>query len=145
MTLPKHPSQRRRRNATLPMTQLPIEGRKGKTPAWPLDEPPSPEELKVWRELWRTPAAIIWERMRWTRTVARYARILVRAEVPGAGRDAIAAAVNLEDRLGLTPQAMIRLRWEILPDEVAQARADRAAPAPAPRLRAVDPDAVAGS
>lgn len=33
---PKAADQRARRNATFAMTQLPAEGRKGRTPAWPL-------------------------------------------------------------------------------------------------------------
>lgn len=33
---PKHPDQRARRNATVAMTKLPAEGRKGRAPAWPL-------------------------------------------------------------------------------------------------------------
>jgi hypothetical protein len=45
----------------------------------------------------------------------------------------------MEDRLGLTPMSMLRLRWEIAPDELAEARD---APAPStkerPRLRAVE-------
>jgi len=33
---PKHQDMRARRNATVAMTQLPAEGRKGRAPAWPL-------------------------------------------------------------------------------------------------------------
>ena len=33
---PKHPDHRARRNATVAMTKLPAEGRKGRAPAWPL-------------------------------------------------------------------------------------------------------------
>ena len=44
---------------------------------------------------------------------------------------------QLEDRLGLTPMALLRLRWEISADELQEARA--AAPKPSrARLKAVD-------
>lgn len=33
---PKHPDHRARKNATVAMTRLPAEGRKGRAPAWPL-------------------------------------------------------------------------------------------------------------
>jgi hypothetical protein len=44
----------------------------------------------------------------------------------------------MEDRLGLTPMAMLRLRWVISTDELAEARKPQAAPSSLPRLRAVE-------
>jgi hypothetical protein len=43
---------------------------------------------------------------------------------------------QLEDRLGLTPMAMLRLRWEVVRDELAEARAP--VREGRPRLRAVE-------
>lgn len=51
-----------------------------------------------------------------TRTVARYVRAMVRSEAADAPASLMAEARQLEDRLGLTPMAMLRLRWEISDD-----------------------------
>lgn len=154
---PKPAGERRRRNATVAMTQLPAEGRKGSAPSWPLPGLPADDEglfailesreAELWDELWATPQAVAWERLRWLRTVARYVRFEVRAET--GDLKAGAEARLLEDRLGLTPQAMLRLRWEVSADEVAEQRDERSSQAAKKtarqRLRVVDSDAVAGS
>jgi hypothetical protein len=120
---PKPAEQRRRRNAPLANTvKLPAEGRSGVPPAWPLGgaEPIS------WPALWATPQAAAWERLGWTWVVARYARALEHANVGNVG--VMAECRQLEDRLGLSPMAMLRLRWEIAADEVQEQR-DVSAPA----------------
>lgn len=89
----------------------------------------------------------MWERSGWTRVVARYARLLVAAEVSMDPR--LAAEVRqLEDRLGLSPMAMRRLMWRV--DDRDELAERRAAPSGSDRslrerVRVVDPDAVAGS
>lgn len=181
----------RRRNATVPMTKLPAEGRRGRTPAWPLvddvrlaaevdtlaeqlkevvaqlgdeDLKPGPRgklqrrhdsllqrlkvaqrrqahvsalERKMWRDLWRLPQAVMWERRKDFRNVAMYVRHAVRGEL-GWLEDAKEAR-QWADRLGLTDAAMLRLRWEVVTDEVGAARQERAstrkAPAKSPRSR----------
>lgn len=138
------------------MTQLPAEGRQGPVPRWPLpplaadDEGLSgvleEREAELWTDLWETPQAVAWERMRWTRTVARYVRFEVQAET--GDLKAGAEARLLEDRLGLSPQAMLRLRWEVAADEMAEQRQERTArtrKSARQRLKVVDSDAVAGS
>jgi hypothetical protein len=60
--------------------------------------------------------------MRLSRTVARYVRAVVAAERTGAAATTLSEARQLEDRLGLTPMSMLRLRWEIAADEVAEKR-----------------------
>jgi hypothetical protein len=45
--------------------------------------------------------------------VARYCRVMVRAERPGATAAIQAQATSLEDRLGLTPKAMRLLLWTV--------------------------------
>jgi hypothetical protein len=138
------------------MTQLPAEGRSGAAPEWPLpplavddeglSEVLQEREAELWADLWSTPQAVAWERMRWTRTVARYVRFEVRAET--GDLKAGAEARLLEDRLGLSPQAMLRLRWEVAADEVAEQRQERSTQAKKSarqRLKVVDSDAVAGS
>jgi hypothetical protein len=108
---------------------LPAEGRDGPAPDWPLELPPTEAEASIWRQLWTQPQAVAWERLAMERVVARYARVLVEAECPGWHREtqggdlvyvesraittARTAATNMEDRLGLSPLSMLRLRWGI--------------------------------
>ena len=140
---PKPSAERRRRNAPLANTvHLPSEGRPGDAPEWPYGK----SAPKVWGELWATPQAVAWERLGWTRVVARYAWLL---RVVESGESDLSVGLlgelrQLEDRLGLTPMAMLRLRWEVVVDEVAAVR--ETAPAPK-RKRAlkVASDAVARS
>ncbi|WP_431999319.1 hypothetical protein [Streptomyces sioyaensis] len=102
-------------------------------------------EEELWRELWSTPQAVAWERLGWTREVAQYVRWKVRAEL--GDLDASKEARQLADRLGLTPLAMLRLRWEVAADEVGeqrQERSTRAKKTARQRLRVVDNDAASG-
>jgi hypothetical protein len=186
---PKHPSQRRRTNPTIAMTQLPAEGRRGDAPEWPLIpditltvrrdlalakleqlqadradleaegrstgmverridqalaaatiaerqlEAQAGLEAKLWHDLWRTPMAVQWDALEWARDVAQYVRHKVLAEL-GELEHAKEARV-WSDRLGLNPLALLRLRWEVVADEVAEAR-NAKTQAPARRLMAVD-------
>lgn len=115
---PKHPDQRARVNHPT-MTRLPAGGRTAPPPEWPLSEP-SPGELVIWTDLWATPMALMWERMGWVRDVALYCRIAAEAE---AGDTKAAGEARLRgDRLGLNPLALLRLQWEIVPDQVGETR-----------------------
>lgn len=80
-------------------------------------------EKALWAGLWATPQAVVWERLRWTREVAVYVRWTVAAEL--GDLDAAREARQWSDRLGLNPLAMLRLRWEVAEDEVAEARTSR--------------------
>jgi len=125
---PKPGGQRRRRNAPLANTvKLPAEGRAGPPPAWPLGGRQSAALTVLWAQLWATPQAVAWEQLGWTRVVGRYARFLLKAEQPLASAALQAEVRQLEDRLGLTPLSLLRLRWEIMTDEVAEQRGDRGA------------------
>lgn len=147
--LPKPAHERRRVNAPLAnTTKLPAGGSTLPPPDWPLPGEPSPDAVALWAELWATPPAVAWRALGWTRTVARYVLLLLHTE-----RDLVAGRPSaplwteirqIEDRLGLNPQAMVRLRWEI--DGVTVAT-DHGPPTPRPsaarRLKAVDSNAVA--
>lgn len=102
----------RRTNKRPEWRTLPAGGRSGDPPEFPLGKP-SVAVRVLWIDLWRTPQAVAWEALGWTRVVARYAKLLILAE----RRDATAALLGevrqLEDRLGLSPMAMRRLQWEI--------------------------------
>lgn len=103
------------------------------------------QELALWTDLWATPQATMWERLRWTREVAQYVRWKVRAEM--GSLDASKEARQLADRLGLSPLSMLRLRWAVSSDEVAEQRAthDASTSARGRRgpLRAVEPPQAA--
>lgn len=110
---PKPDSERRRRNAPMANTvKLPAEGRSEPAPAWPL----TGDTPAVWHELWALPQAVQWERLGWLRVVARYCKCLelVEGDMPSAAM--LAQVSAMEDKLGLTPLAMLRLRWEVSTD-----------------------------
>lgn len=101
-------------------------------------------EKELWRELWRTPQAVEWERLKWTREVAQYVRWKAMAET--GSLDAGKESRMYADRLGLTPKGMRGLMWVIATDEVGARRQTQPAAAtgtdgkpPRRRLRAVDP------
>lgn len=101
-------------------------------------------EASLWRDLWKLPQAVQWERLGWLRDVAQYVRHKVLAEL--GDLDSAKEARQWSDRLGLSPMAMLRLRWEVVADEVGQKRQEKEAPpAPRRRLKVVDPGAVAGA
>lgn len=140
---PKKDSERRRRNAPMANTlQLPAEGRQGPAPLWPgpglMPEPYRP----IWEELWATPMAVAWERHGWTRVIARYLLVLQASDEALKSKEPDAKLLNeirnLEDRLGLTPMALLRLRWEIAGDELAPMREEKTAGGARARLKAVD-------
>lgn len=130
-----------RRNARVGPVRLPASGRKGETPAWPLDERPDRTGERLWADLWRTPQSIMWERLGWVRIAARYVQLVLMAERAAKPEAAVLSHVlALEDRLGLTPKAMRNLLWEIAVDEVGERRDerdDRAASSARGRLKAV--------
>ena len=111
----------RRTNPRPDLVLLPSSGYAGEVPDWPLGRM-SKAEAEAWPVLWRTPQATAWARMQLARTVARYVRALVKAERPSAAAFLLSEVRQLEDRLGLTPMAMLRLRWEIAPDQLAEQR-----------------------
>ena len=132
---PKPASQRRRTNAPMANTvTLPSEGRTGRAPAWPLSKMRAGEKAR-WDRLWSLPQALMWERIGCAEVVARYVRVVVDAEKADASAAVRKTAADLEDRLGLTPMSMLRLRWEIVADETAERRDVKPA---SRRLRAVD-------
>lgn len=141
---PKPEGQRRRRNAAPTTLKLPAEGRSGNVPTWPL----LGRAPRLWADLWRLPQAAAWERLQMHRLVAKYVqdshdvgelrKLMVRTGEPPAQYASLKSRVDrLEAELGLTPTGLLKNRWEIVADEVAERRDEQAAaPAPAsPRRR----------
>lgn len=97
-------------------------------------------ERARWVDLWKTPQAMQWEKLKWNREVGMYARLTVRAE--RGDLDAGKEARQLSDRLGLNPLALLRLRWEIeAPGEAKRATRRTGSRARYGNLRVVDPGA----
>lgn len=95
-------------------------------------------EAELWIQLWALPQAVEWERSGWVREVAQYVRWKARAEQ--GDLDASKEARQLGDRLGLTPLAMLRLRWKVTDD--AEDRGPRSRRRPATGRRPDDPRAA---
>ena len=91
-------------------------------------------EVALWRDLWRTPQAVVWEQTHAAREVAQYVRWKVRGEQ--GDLDAAKEARMLSDRLGLNPLALLRLRLVIAAvdeaEEKGRARRAKTAPVPPP-------------
>jgi hypothetical protein len=144
---PKHPADRVRRNKTPGMTQLPAEGYTGEIPEWPL-EAASRTEMQRWKWLWRKPQAVLWIKDGMEDIVARYVRNCIALE-NGSGMTVAQAYLvsevrQQEDRLGRSPMALMRLRWEIAADEVEEMRDENTRRGSGrPRLRAIDPGLAA--
>lgn len=92
------------------------------------------QELSLWRDLWKLPQAVQWQRAGWRRDVAQYVRHKVLGEL--GDLDQSKEARQWSDRIGLTPLAMRRLGWTVAADEVAQRRDARTAAARATSARA---------
>jgi hypothetical protein len=91
---------------------LPITGRSGETPAWPLPAA-SDRETWHWERLWKTPQATEWEKLGQVVQVAVYVRRLVAIEDPGATASLGNHVLRLEEGLGLTIPGLHRNRWQI--------------------------------
>lgn len=109
------PTSKRRANRGLgsgPATVLPAEGRPGQAPAWPLPLSATATQRGIWRWLWQTPQAVAWVGV--DRVVARLAVLLAEIETGDLSRTYLTEARQLEDRLGLSPMALLRLRWRVV-------------------------------
>jgi hypothetical protein len=95
-------------------TKLPSAGRLGDPPEWPdeVDEP-SPNELLMWRRIWQSPQALIWEQDQTNDVVAFYVRTFLEAMKPHAGAMARTFAKQLANELYLTPPSLAGGRYVI--------------------------------
>jgi len=73
----------------------------------------------MWGELWKIPQAVAWEELGWTRSIARYVRMTVESEKRKAPVSLMSEVRQMEDRLGLTPMSLLRLRWKIVDEAPA--------------------------
>jgi hypothetical protein len=110
-------SQVRRRNKTVGPVELPLAGRPGDPPPWPLrkaaDDDVAAAEAAFWADLWALPQATEWAKLSWNRTLARYTRLSVKADLD-EDLERAKECRHLEDRLGLNPLSCLRLRWTVV-------------------------------
>lgn len=110
---PSKPGDAKRRGTPTPgFKQLPYEGRLGDPPAWPLGTP-TLDEHKMWTKLWSLPQATMWERVRCEDTVALYVRCMLYVVEHEHDDKMLNQVRQLDSKLGLTPRALLDLRWEI--------------------------------
>jgi hypothetical protein len=100
---------------------LPASGREGEPPTWPLGRA-SKFERERWAEAWRTPQAIMWERLGMEIPVAIYVRSLAEASKPGASAMKMQNVLRQIDTLGLSQGGLDRNRWRIVDDGPSTAR-----------------------
>jgi hypothetical protein len=91
---------------------LPVTGRPGPPPQWPIPNP-SGRELELWTTLWAKPQATRWEVLGQEYEVALYVRRFVRAEQPDAPVATVIVVRQLGEGLGLTIPGLLRNRWQI--------------------------------
>jgi hypothetical protein len=103
---------RNERSDVLGWKVLPITGRPGDPPDWPLTEA-TDREMVHWARLWRTPQATEWEKLGQVVEVAIYVRRLVVIELPDATASLGNHVLRLAEGLGLTIPGLLRNRWQI--------------------------------
>jgi hypothetical protein len=103
---------------------LPREGFTGRVPAWPLPTA-TPREKALWKVLWRTPQAAMWNAERWrVYAVGQYTRWAVRAEDLEASASTLAQVHRLADQIGMTPAGLKENGWRLAVDELGAIRAE---------------------
>lgn len=116
---PNPEDQRRNRNErAFDWTVLPMEGRPGPAPKLPALRPWTKATLDWWDALWRTPQATQWDQTgRTLHTLAiLHHQLAVDQDLTADKSRAASLAAEMrqhEDRHGLTPKAMLQLRWRV--------------------------------
>lgn len=114
---PNPDGQRRNRNErSFDWTVLPLEGRQGPPPVLPAWRPWTEETRVWWAELWSTPQAAMWDQTgRSMHALALLHHELMLDQYAETKRaHSITAEMRAhEDRHGLTPKAMLQLRWKV--------------------------------
>lgn len=92
-------------------------------PDWPLSTT-NEREAQLWERLWTYPQAAKWHEMALADEVALYCRYLVEAEEPGAKAAVRTLVRQHRELLGLSTAGMARLRWKVVPDQLAAKRSE---------------------
>ncbi|MBB4072058.1 hypothetical protein [Canibacter oris] len=111
--------RRDRKDDSATWVTLPAEGRKGRTPEWPLGEAEK-SELALWRTLWKRPQAVMWEKLHLQFQVAAYVRAFLESVQPAAPASTKSVVVRMQEDLGLSVSGLTRHRWRIAYDEISE-------------------------
>jgi hypothetical protein len=113
--LPKPAAERHRREApTYETRRLPASGRPGPAPELPPLRAWSTATLEAWSYWWSTPQACAWDQS--GRSLHRWAMLYDEIATDGGNASLHGQLMALEDRHGMSPVAMAKLRWEIVTD-----------------------------
>lgn len=107
------------------IVRLPVTGREGEPPAWPLPGKPTKFELQRWAVEWSKPQAIMWERLGWELQVALYIRTIRLSLKAAAPAGLTTARLRQEDNLGLSSAGLASKQWVIEEDAPAASIASR--------------------
>lgn len=102
---------------------LPVEGRLGVVPDFPLANG-LVSELELWAELWVKPQAVMWEKLGLKFQVAAYVRAFLESVEPDASAGIKTAVIRMEGELGISLPGMASLRWRLSEDELEQKRVE---------------------
>jgi hypothetical protein len=105
-------------------TILPLAGRTGPAPAWPLPTQ-TDREAVVWVEHWALPQSVMWAATRSEYAVAAYVRQAVMCEDPECPVSRVTVLQRLRDDLGLSLTGLAHHKWKIQPAEAKKARPRR--------------------
>lgn len=109
---PPDPNALRRDRDSETWTVLPLAGRKGAAPAWPLDGK-SKREAALWKKEWSRPQAVEWERNGQEVEVAMYVRTLIASEKLDATQGMRNLLRQQQEALGLSLPGLARNHWRI--------------------------------
>lgn len=118
---------RRERSDDKGWVVLPVEGRLGDVPDFPLANGLA-SELELWGELWGKPQAVMWEKLGLRFQVAAYVRAFLESVEPEASAGIKTAVIRMEGELGISVPGMTSLRWRLSEDELDQKRSEPVVP-----------------
>lgn len=113
---PPDPNALRRDRDADGWTTLPVAGRVGDPPPWPLSRV-THREGTLWAREWRRPQAVVWERNGMELEVALYVRSFAAAEKPKATVAARTLVRQQQEALGLSIPGLARNRWRIVDEQ----------------------------
>ena len=114
---PKPDGERRNRaERQFDWTVLPAEGRAGDPPALPKWRPWTDVTIEWWADLWSTPQATMWDpsgRSLHALALLHHELMLDQHREQSRAASISAEMRQHEDRHGLTPKAMLQMRWRV--------------------------------
>lgn len=112
------PAALRRDRDSAEWVNLPLRGRQGKVPEWPLENETDREAI-LWEREWKRPQAVMWERNGQEAEVAMYVRTFAAAEQMNATTACRTLVRQQQESLGISLPGLARNRWRIGGDEPA--------------------------